>query len=647
MPRAADIKPQPRLSVFIITRDEGDRIERCIRSIKDIADEVVVVDSGSTDDTVAKAEALGAKVFFRAWDGFGPQKRFAEEKLTHDWVLNLDADEEATEALRKEIVALLSTEPPLAAYRLRLVTVYPGRDRPRLWADDHNAVRLYDKRKIRYRDSLVHDRPETGDHAVGQLKAPALHFSARSLAHMRAKYESYTDLQALEIKKPRWQLVARLPFEYPFSFFRSYVTRRNFTGGFDGLKVAHIFAAMRTRRLVKMLRRLEAEHPTRFTWVHILASLAAGFVALLLAATYVWRDDIHQAFLDPGVPFVTHKPPPAPDYANAAAWALIPAKPTTWTPADPAADVFFIHPTTYDGGREWNGPVGDPKADRLLGRVMLPNHAGPFRTVGRLFAPRYRQASLYSHLTSREDAREARTFAYDDVREAFRLYRRQYNRGRPLVVVGVEQGGFLAQRLVRDEVMTDPELAGRLAAVYLIETAVPEGFAPLPTCASRAQPGCVAAWIGAMQGEDDRIRDRLRRSLVWRGDRPELLNGRRPICVNPLTGAHDSAATARDNLGGANASRLEWGVTPPFLPRQVSASCLEGVLRIGKAKSSSLRRKGGWADRERARPFNVFYKDIEVDANARVASLLSRPGFGRLAPPIDKVIDIKPARGFY
>lgn len=244
----------PKLSCFIITRDEGDRIERCIRSIQPAVDEVVVVDSGSSDDTVAKAEALGARVFFRAWDGYGPQKRFAEEQVASDWVLNLDADEVATPELCAELRELMSAEPPFRAYKLRLVTVYPGQERPRPYADDHNAVRLYDLRVIRYRDSLVHDRPETGDHPVGQLQAPALHFSARSLAHMRAKYESYFALQAKTLKKPAWQLAVRLPFEYPLAFLRSYLGRRNVTGGWTGLQVAHIFAAMRAKRIWLMLK---------------------------------------------------------------------------------------------------------------------------------------------------------------------------------------------------------------------------------------------------------------------------------------------------------------------------------------------------------------------------------------------------------
>jgi glycosyltransferase involved in cell wall biosynthesis len=242
------------LSCCIITRDEGDRIERCIRAALKIADEVVVVDSGSTDDTVAKAKSLGAKVFHRPWDGFGPQKRHAEDCASHNWILNLDADEILTDDLAREIENLMrSADALFPAYRFRQVTVYPGHDKPRLWADSHNYVRLYDRRRVRFRESRVHDTVDTGGHAVGQLKGVALHHSWRTLEHLRAKLEKYTDLQAKELKKPRWLVLMRLPFEYPFLFFRYFVLRRNFTGGRFGLLVTHKIAAARFRRLIKIM----------------------------------------------------------------------------------------------------------------------------------------------------------------------------------------------------------------------------------------------------------------------------------------------------------------------------------------------------------------------------------------------------------
>jgi len=242
------------ISCCIIAHNEGDRIARCIEAVRGIVDEVIVVDSGSTDDTVAKAQAMGAKVVFNAWDGYGPQKRFAEDCAANDWILNLDADEIVTPELAREIATLMRTPTGLLpAYRFRQVTVYPGHDRPRLWADYHNYVRLYDRRRVRFRASRVHDTVDTGDYPVGQLEGIALHYSWRTLEHVRAKLESYTDLQAKELRKPRWYILLRLPFEYPILFFRYYVMRRNFTGGLTGVRVTHEIARARTRRLLKML----------------------------------------------------------------------------------------------------------------------------------------------------------------------------------------------------------------------------------------------------------------------------------------------------------------------------------------------------------------------------------------------------------
>ena len=242
------------LSCCIIAKNEADRIERTILAAKAIADEIIVVDSGSTDDTVAVAERAGARVFFRAWDGFGPQKRYAEECATHDWILNLDADEVITPALASEIHRVLSTSPPLKAYKFRQVTVYPGRSAPRLWADAHNYARLYDRRAVRFRDSLVHDIVDLAGHKPGQLKGWALHYSWRTLDHVRTKLDGYAELSAKELKKSVPEVVVRLPFEYPILFFRYYVLNRHFTGGLYGVKVAHTFAAGRTKRLIKFIK---------------------------------------------------------------------------------------------------------------------------------------------------------------------------------------------------------------------------------------------------------------------------------------------------------------------------------------------------------------------------------------------------------
>ena len=372
-------------------------------------------------------------------------------------------------------------------------------------------------------------------------------------------------------------------------------------------------------------------------WVTV---IGVALTALALLAAIRWRHDILQAMLDPKTPFQVYRPPREPDYARRPCWALLPANPSQAAPGDPAADVFFIHPTSFDGGRDWNGPLGDDASNRYLQRVALPNYAGPFLRVGRLFAPRYRQASVYTELTLRDDAREARAFAYGDVRRAFDLFLQRYNQGRPIVLVGVEQGGTLAQRLLREELAEHPELKARLAAVYLIDTvALRDDYgpaSPAPACAARGQPRCVVGWTQSYDTDVKDIDSTYHRSVVW-DDRGHLVDlaGRPILCVNPLLGAASEAkAAARTNLGAANATDMEWGLRPAFLSRQVSAQCVNGVLRVSQPGSPSLKVTGGWLDRLKEPGFNLFYADLEADALARLAALSAAPApTGGVSPP--------------
>jgi hypothetical protein len=368
---------------------------------------------------------------------------------------------------------------------------------------------------------------------------------------------------------------------------------------------------------------------------------------ITLAATW---DDIMRTEIDPKEPFQTYKPPPAPNYAQASAWALIPQTPGKIVAGDPPADVFFIHPTTFDGGRNWNGPIDDPWTQRLLDKVMLPNYAGPFLRVGRIFAPHYRQASLYAHFTLSEDSRAARIFAYADVLAAFRFYLAHYNLGRPIILVGVEQGGLLGDRLLREQIDRDPDLVNHLVAAYLIDAIVPSrpyaGASPTPACARREQAHCVLAWRAVEESDPNRARELLNRALVWtRDDQLAILPPGRPVlCVNPILGAETGdKAPAKANLGAANATELEWGVRPPFLPRQVSAQCVGGILRFSHPSSSSLRPASNWPDKYKVRNNNLFFADIEADAMKRVAVYMGLSDFPVMAAPIDQTTAIQPS----
>lgn len=352
--------------------------------------------------------------------------------------------------------------------------------------------------------------------------------------------------------------------------------------------------------------------------------IGLAFVLVLAIGVAVWRGDILRAGLDPQVPFQTYEPPPAPDYGDPAAWALRDAR---GPDAGPAA-VFFVHSTTYDGGREWNGPIGDSRADAWLKRVVLPNYAGPFARAGAISAPRYRQGSLYTRLTLRDDAREARAFAWRDVAAAFDAWLARHPDG-PIVLAGVEQGSDLVERLVRERVAVDPNLRARLVAVYLMDVVVAvDGLSPrVPACTNRRQAGCIVGWSPVSEGNDGAGRRRLRRALVW-DDRGRLvdLDGRAALCVNPVTGSTDTAPVpARQHQGATNATGLEWGVRPALMAREIATQCRGGLLRYTEVKTESFRETGSWSDRRKSRPYNLFYGDVEADVLARLAVWQRRP----------------------
>lgn len=255
------------ISCFVISKNEADRIARTIRSVSSWVDEVIVVDSESTDDTVRVALSEGCRVITQPWLGFGPQKRYGEEQCRNDWVLNLDADEVVTPALKEEILAIFENGRPLnVAYAIRLELVYPETLKPRPWARDHLYVRLYDRRAVRFRNSPVHDTVVTGVHGVGVLRSPAYHYSYRSYGDLRRKLSNRMVLSARHARlSSRPKLLLRLVFELPLNFFKYYLVRRHFTGGFNGMRYSWIQASFRYVKVAHMWHhsRLDAENCQR------------------------------------------------------------------------------------------------------------------------------------------------------------------------------------------------------------------------------------------------------------------------------------------------------------------------------------------------------------------------------------------------
>ncbi|MFA5955197.1 glycosyltransferase [Hyphomicrobium sp.] len=244
------------ISCFIIALNEADRIEATIASVRDWVDEIIVIDSGSTDGTTAISKAAGARVIFNTWPGFGQQKRFGEEQCRNDWVLNLDADEVVTPALQRSIENVFdSGKPERSVYGMAVKIVYPGWTKPRVFANDHYCLRLYDRRRVRFANSTLFDSVDPKNEKVGNLNGTVYHHSIRSLDDLARKCDERATYNALNSKqKSPLELAIRTVTEFPASFLKYYIGRGHFTGGRTGLGFARITAYYRWQRILRMRR---------------------------------------------------------------------------------------------------------------------------------------------------------------------------------------------------------------------------------------------------------------------------------------------------------------------------------------------------------------------------------------------------------
>ena len=244
------------ISCFIIAQDEADRIANTIESVIDIVDEVIVIDSGSTDGTQDLARQLGCKVFFNKWKGYGPQKRFGEDCAKNEWLLNLDADEYLSDQIKSEILQIFDdNNNHYNFFSMKVTPIYPNWKRPRIFSASHECVRLYNKRFGRFSNSPVHDSVETNNSKIFYFKNHIYHNSVRSFKHLIEKEESYIQLQSKTLKdKNKIFLFLRIFVEFPLAFIKYYFIRRHFTGALTGLVTALILAYYRWKRVIVLFK---------------------------------------------------------------------------------------------------------------------------------------------------------------------------------------------------------------------------------------------------------------------------------------------------------------------------------------------------------------------------------------------------------
>jgi glycosyltransferase involved in cell wall biosynthesis len=254
---ARETPPAIALSVLMRTLNEGDRLARTLQAVQPLGAEIVVIDAGSKDDTVAIARSFGATVIDNPWPGFGPQRRFGEERCTHDFIFSLDADEVLTAEIVAEIRDKFLAAAPPRLMIVRKAVVFPHHDRPPPWAFCHEQILIYDRRIARTGLDPNWDELEiTSDDAPVRLKSPLWHYSLRNLNHAVSKALFVAQLAAdTQLSRSRLGLALRLPFEFPIVFVKYYFLRRYFLAGLDGFVYGIVGAFSRFIRIAMMVEK--------------------------------------------------------------------------------------------------------------------------------------------------------------------------------------------------------------------------------------------------------------------------------------------------------------------------------------------------------------------------------------------------------
>ena len=377
----------------------------------------------------------------------------------------------------------------------------------------------------------------------------------------------------------------------------------------------------------------DAQPRKKRRWLRLgLGCLGLIVVVLLAAFTALGGWSLLSSTRKPATPYDARRLPPAPDYANSNAWLAFPGRtglerstPPGVTPVDEAnapADVFFVHPTTFKGSPVWVAPFdASDEAAPLNGAVLL-EQVSAFNGCCRLYAPRYRQATLAGL-----DIPAAMDVAYADVDSAFRYYIAHLNQGRPFIVASHSQGTAHAIRLLQEAILGTP-LTDRLIAAYLIGGYVPDTFGELglPTCDAPRQIGCVLSYntnetgrTGARILIDDK-------SYWWRGSL-KTSGQAKTVCVNPLTWRREGAAPASANGGSLPFPATPFGsVTKPLpalVPHLTGAVCRDGLLDVDvpwTAPSGFIDRLSILYGSYHLNDYGFFYDALRRNAADRVSA---------------------------
>ena len=249
----------PQLSAIIITKNEAENIRACLESVA-WADEIIVVDSGSTDDTVNICRKLGALVHEHDWPGFGMQKNRALSYATHEWVFSIDADERVTPDLKAQLIKAMKDNDKDGFYVPRLSQFCGRFIKHSGWYPDY-VLRLFRKTRGHFSEDRVHERVIL-EGVVGRLSSPLLHYSYLNEADVQRKTEQYAKAGAMQMySNGKTATFADASLRASWAFVRTYCLRLGFLDGVAGFNIA-LMNARTTYLKYNQLKALCSAQPT-------------------------------------------------------------------------------------------------------------------------------------------------------------------------------------------------------------------------------------------------------------------------------------------------------------------------------------------------------------------------------------------------
>ena len=335
---------------------------------------------------------------------------------------------------------------------------------------------------------------------------------------------------------------------------------------------------------------------------------------------------------------------PQPDYAKAESWAALPAhaSPANFVPEGSGAarnaqvDVFFIHPTGYMKGYDWNSPLDANSATEENTKWMMANQASAFNGCCNVYAPRYREASIMTYMAASPDVREkTMNLAYGDVERAFTYFLEHYSRGRPFIIASHSQGTAHGFRLLKERI-DGTSLAQRLVAAYLlgggIEDKEADALKTIHVCNSPTDLHCLVQWDtwgehGSPRHDPDRGKT---------------------VCVNPVSWKRDGSMTSPDAqqgavptsgsfsvrfLGGDAAAKVDFKPLGAPLRAYTHAECRDGLLFVDDQKGEPFAKLDMGGENYHGLDYPLFHMDIRENAIARVNAYLAHSPQTNLAGP--------------